>query len=410
MKRITVWAVALAFVLTLPIAVSAQRDFYKIGVITSLSGSLATGGNVTKQGYDLWAKKVNEAGGIEIGGKKYQVKLIYGDAQSEPSQAASAAERLAAQEEIDFALGPYSSGVTLAAAPVLEKYKVPLITGSAESPLIWREKFQYTFGTIPPVNFTGSAPLKTIAALKPAPKRVVVIGSNDAFSKATAETFKAISEELKLKVVKYDIVPSGQDLTPYLSAVRALRPDIIAFGGHDEELIRLVKVLHQINYAPKALLMHYGVTEPAFVEALGADAEQVFGASVWTPSLKTKGELIWPDAQSYANDIKAAYGITPDYTMAGCSAAGLAFHSALMKAKLAPPLDEAAKLTLVKTLEDLNIQTFYGPIKFAREGEFFHANVGLTPLTLQIQNGKTVIVGPPEFAEAKAQYPMKSWK
>ena len=51
------------------------RDFFKVGVITSLSGDLATGGNVTKRGYDLWANAVNEQGGIEIDGKKYPVKL-----------------------------------------------------------------------------------------------------------------------------------------------------------------------------------------------------------------------------------------------------------------------------------------------------------------------------------------------
>ena len=142
MKRYLLVGTILFFALCLvaPQGALAARDYFKIGVITSLSGGLATGGNITKQGYDLWAAKVNEAGGIEINGKKYPVKLIYGDAQSEPSQAASAAERLATQEKIDCALGPYSSGVTLAAAPVLEKYKIPLITGSAESPLIWKQK------------------------------------------------------------------------------------------------------------------------------------------------------------------------------------------------------------------------------------------------------------------------------
>jgi branched-chain amino acid transport system substrate-binding protein len=410
MKRCVWIALALSLSLVLSGPVCAERDFYKIGVITSLSGGLATGGNVTKQGYDMWAKRVNEAGGIEIGGKRYPVKLIYGDAQSEPSQAASAAERLAAQEKIDFALGPYSSGVTLAAAPVLEKYKIPMITGSAESPLIWREKFKFTFGTIPPVNFTGAGPLQVIAGLTPPPKRAVVIGSNDAFSKATAETFRDTCKQLNIKVMKYDIVPSGQDLTPYMSAVRAMRPDVIAFGGHDEELIRLVKALRQINYAPKALLMHYGVTEPAFVEALGQDAEQVLGASVWTSSLHTKGDLIWPDAQSYAADIQKTFGIEPDYTMAGCSAAGLAFQAAVMGLGAVPPLDDAQKLALVAALEKLNIQTFYGPITFASEGEFYHANTGLTPLALQIQGGKTVIIGPPDYQEAPAQYPMKAWK
>lgn len=409
MKKSILLAITVALVFAFANSVYAAETF-KIGVITSLSGSLATGGNVTKQGYDMWAEKVNKAGGIEIKGKKYPVKLIYCDAQSEPSQAASAAERLATREKVDFVLGPYASSITLAAAPVLEKYKIPMITGSAESPLIWREKFKYTFGTIPPVNFTGSGPLKTIAKLKPAPKKAVIVGSNDAFSKATAETFKTIAEELKIKVVKYDIVPSGQDLTPYLSAVRALRPDVIAFGGHDEELIRLVKVLRQINYAPKALLMHYGVTEPAFIEALGKDAEQIWGASVWTSTLNTKGEMIWKDAKSYAADIKKAYKITPDYTMAACSAAGVAFQSAVMGIEAVPPLDALEKLALVKALEGLDIQTFYGPIKFASEGEYFHSNIGLTPLSLQIQNGNPVIVGPENFKEAAAQYPMKSWK
>ena len=409
MKKSILLAITVALVFAFANSVYAAETF-KIGVITSLSGSLATGGNVTKQGYDMWAEKVNKAGGIEIKGKKYPVKLIYCDAQSEPSQAASAAERLATREKVDFVLGPYASSITLAAAPVLEKYKIPMITGSAESPLIWREKFKYTFGTIPPVNFTGSGPLKTIAKLKPAPKKAVIVGSNDAFSKATAETFKTIAEELKIKVVKYDIVPSGQDLTPYLSAVRALRPDVIAFGGHDEELIRLVKVLRQINYAPKALLMHYGVTEPAFIEALGKDAEQIWGASVWTSTLNTKGEMIWKDAKSYAADIKKAYKITPDYTMAACSAAGVAFQSAVMGIEAVPPLDASEKLALVKALEGLDIQTFYGPIKFASEGEYFHSNIGLTPLSLQIQNGNPVIVGPENFKEAAAQYPMKSWK
>jgi branched-chain amino acid transport system substrate-binding protein len=410
MKRCVWISLLLSLSMVLSGPVFAQRNYFKIGVITSLSGDLATGGNVTKEGYEMWAKRVNKAGGIEIAGKRYPVKLIYGDAQSQPSQAASAAERLAAQEKIDFALGPYSSGVTLAAAPVLEKYKIPMITGSAESPLIWRNKFKFTFGTIPPVNFTGASALKVIADLKPPPKSAVVIGSNDAFSKATAETFRDTCKRLHIKVLKYDIVPSSQDLTPYLAAVRVMRPDLIAFGGHDEELIRLVKALQQINYAPKALLMHYGVTEPAFVQALGKDANQVFGASVWTSTLKTKGTLIWKDAQSYAADIKATYGITPDYTMAGCSAAGLAFQAALMKLGAAPPLSQAQKLKLVDILEKQDIQTFYGPIKFSQQGQFYHANTGLTPLAIQIQDGKTVIVGPPKYKEANALYPMKPWR
>ena len=39
-----------------------KRDFFKVGVVTSLSGELAFGGSMTKQGYDMWAEKVNSLG------------------------------------------------------------------------------------------------------------------------------------------------------------------------------------------------------------------------------------------------------------------------------------------------------------------------------------------------------------
>lgn len=412
MKKALLLGIALCLALGMTAGSHAEeaRNYFKIGVITSLSGSLATGGNVTKRGYDLWADEVNKAGGIEIKGKKYPVKLFYGDAQSEPSQGASAAERLATQEKVDVVLGPYSSGVTLAVAPVLEKYKIPMITGSAESPLIWREKFRYTFGTIPPVNYTGSTPIQTLAKLNPAPKSAIILGSNDAFSKATAEAFQDAAAKAGIQVMKFNIVPSGQDLIPFLSSARATQPDLIAFGGHDEELINLVKGLRQIHFTPKALLMHYGVTEPAFFESLKKDAEQVLGASVWTESVHTKGELLWPNAKAYADAAMKAYGVPADYTQAGSSAAGIAFQVALMKSGATPPLSDAARESLVKILEDLQVETFYGTIDFANEGQFYHANIGLTPLTIQVQDGKIAVVGPETEAQAKIQYPMKPWQ
>lgn len=406
-------SILLVLVLTLLTAGSVlaeERDFFKVGVITSLSGDLATGGNVTKRGYDLWAQAVNEKGGIEIKGKKYTVQLFYADAQSKPDQGASGAERLASQEKVDFVLGPYSSGVTLAAAPVLEKYRIPMITGSAESPMIWKQKFHYTFGTIPPVNYTGATPIQTIKSMNPTPKTAVILGSNDTFSKATAEAFQAAAEASGIKVLKFNIVPAGQDLTPFMSAVKVMRPDLVAFGGHDEELINLVKSLRQIDYTPKALLMHYGVTEPAFVEALGKDAEQVFGASVWTSTVKSEGKILWADAAAYAADAEKAFQVPADYTQAGSTTAGIAFQAALEKLQAVPPLSEADRDALIKTLEELEVQTFYGPLKFATEGDYYHANIGITPLTVQIQNGKTIIVGPEKDAEAAPQYPMKPWK
>jgi branched-chain amino acid transport system substrate-binding protein len=210
-------------------------------------------------------------------------------------------------------------------------------------------------------------------------------------------------------VLKFNIVPSGQDLTPLMSEVKGMRPDVVAFGGHDEELIKLVKGLHQIDFAPRALLMHYGVTEPAFVDALKGDANQVFGGAVWTESTATRSDILWKDAPAYAAAALKAFNTPADYTQAGSSAAGIAFQVAVQKIKAPPPLTEAQRVELVKALETIDVSTFYGRVKFATEGDFYHSNAGLTPLTIQIQDGKVVVVGPVKPAPAKAQYPMTPW-
>lgn len=383
-----------------------KRDYFKIGVITSLSGSEVYGGNVTRRGYDLWAETVNKKGGIKIGDKSYQVKLVYADDQSDPTSGADAAQRMVTSEKVDFILGPYTSGVTMAVAPILEKYKIPMITGSAESPLIWKQKFKYTFGTIPAVDLTGSAPISTLAKeTQNAPKSIAILGVNDPFSKAVAESFKAAAEKEGLQVVKYDIVPAGTDFTPLISAIKGLNPDILAVGGHEKEHMEIIKASKSLGFMPKAFLMHYGITTPDFINNLGKDSDYVFGAAVWTPDLDFKDEL-FGSTKEYVEASKNRWGSMPDYTEAGCSATGEMFAAALAKIGAAPPLSEEQRDKLVAALEEIKIDSFYGPIKFATEGEWYHNNTGLRPLTIQLENGQQVIVGPKDVKTKDPVFPV----
>src|SRR5918996_5943410 len=119
------------------VRVNAQTPAIRCGVVTSLSGANRVGGNLTRRGYDLWAEEINKLGGVAIGGERFPVEMFYGDAQSNPSSGASAAERLIIQDEVKVLFGPYTSGVTLAVQPITAKYRVPMISGSAESPKVW---------------------------------------------------------------------------------------------------------------------------------------------------------------------------------------------------------------------------------------------------------------------------------
>jgi branched-chain amino acid transport system substrate-binding protein len=74
-----------------------------------------------------------------------------------------------------------------------------------------------------------------------------------------------------------------------------------------------------------------------------------------------------------------------------------------------PPLTDGKRTELVKALEALEVETFFGRLKFATEGDFYHSNVGLAPLTIQIQDGKVAVVGPMKDPDSKPQYPMTPW-
>ncbi|MDX8500818.1 amino acid ABC transporter substrate-binding protein [Mesorhizobium sp. VK4C] len=403
---ITAGALGMPFVRT----ARAQAATFKAGVITSLSGENILGGNLTKQGYDLWAEAINAKGGVEVAGERFKVDMFYGDDQSSPATGADAAERLIVQNGVDVLFGPYTSGSTIAVQPICQKYQVPMISGSAESPNVWKAKPEFNFGIIPAVDTTSGLSLGVLAKLSnPAAKTVAVISVNEPFSKETGEGFRDGAKAAGLDLVTYELVPPEGDLTPVISKIAALNPDIIAVGGHEEVLINVVKTSKSLNYRPKALIMHYGITNPAFAQALGADADGTTGVVVWLPTVSYKDD-VFGTAKDFAQMAQKKLGGEPDYTAAACAASGLVLGDALKRLGKKPALTPEDRVALKDAIAETDIQTFYGPIKFEKDGPHYHDNIQPVPVLVQIQGGKTVAVGPKEAAAADYIYPLPAWK
>ncbi|SFP79286.1 amino acid/amide ABC transporter substrate-binding protein, HAAT family (TC 3.A.1.4.-) [Mesorhizobium sp. NFR06] len=403
---ITAGALGMPFVRT----ARAQAATFKAGVITSLSGENILGGNLTKQGYDLWADVINAKGGVEVAGDRFKVEMFYGDDQSSPATGADAAERLIVQNGVDVLFGPYTSGSTIAVQPICQKYQVPMISGSAESPNVWKAKPEFNFGIIPAVDTTSGLSLGVLAKLSnPAAKTVAVVSVNEPFSKETGEGFRDGAKAAGLELATYELVPPEGDLTPVISKIAALDPDIVAVGGHEEVLINVVKTSKSLNYRPKALIMHYGITNPAFAQALGADADGTTGVVVWLPTVSYKDDL-FGTAKDFAQMAQKKLGGEPDYTAAACAASGLVLGDALKRLGKKPALTQEDRVALKDAIAETDIQTFYGPIKFEKDGPHYHDNIQPVPVLVQIQGGKTVAVGPKEAAAADYIYPLPAWK
>jgi branched-chain amino acid transport system substrate-binding protein len=384
----------------------AASDTFKVGAVLELSGEDATGGQIAQRGYQMWADTVNKAGGLSIGDKKYQVDLLVQDCKSDPATGADATSRLVTEEGVNAIFGAYTSGVQIAMDPICAKYRVPCIAGSAESPDIWKSQPAFTFGVIPAVDTTAGRSIQEIVdTANPRPVSAAVVGANEPFSSNTAEGFRAGAQNAKLQLVHYSLFPPNADLAPVAGAVAAQKPDIVAVGGHDVLLVDFVKAMASTGYTPKAIIEHYGVTDASFAQALGRQADGVMGISVWLPTAAFRDDL-FGSAGDYAKTFEQQHGSPPDYTAAGCSAAGLVLQTAVEKLGEPPSLSEDARGKLNDLIAGTDLQTFYGPIKFATEGDHFHNNTALDPMLVQIQGGQVKAIAPPDSAQAKIIYPL----
>jgi branched-chain amino acid transport system substrate-binding protein len=381
---------------------------FKVGAVLELSGSDATGGALARRGYQFWVDTINAKGGIPIGGKKYPVELIVADCKSQADAAADAITRLVEQEKVEAIFGAYTSGVQIAMNPICQKYQTPCIAGSAESPASWSSQPQFAYGVIPAVDLTADKALKFIVdSASTKPTTAAILGANEPFSKDAAAGFAKGAKEAGLKVVENSLFPPEADLTPIISGVAAKKPDILAVGGHDTVLIDVVKACKSVKFTPKAIIMHYGVTEPSFATELGADADGVCGLVDWTPEFPYRDD-IFGTAREFADNYKAKFKSEADYTAAGCSVSGEVLQLALQKLGKGPGLSQDDKVKLNQLIAQTNIETFYGPVKFDSSGDHFHDNTAPPPVLIQIKQGKIVAVAPDDVKKATFEYPMKA--
>src|SRR5262245_9935534 len=99
-----------------------------IGMYGSLTGDGASFGQSSREGTQLAVDEINGSGGL-LGGRKF--KLLIEDDQSKPDEASNAVTKLITQDKVAAVLGEVASRRSLAAAPVAQRYKIPMITPSS---------------------------------------------------------------------------------------------------------------------------------------------------------------------------------------------------------------------------------------------------------------------------------------
>lgn len=408
-SRLTTAVLASAFAVgvtfAMPISVKADGDTIVLGSANSFTGKYSSNGIHTKNGYDLGVKKINEMGGVKIGDKTYKLEVKYYDDESTPLRTAQLLERLINQDGVKFFLGPYSSATTTAAAPIVEKYKVPMIEAEGASRSLFNKGYKYTFAVLSTSEqyLASSIALAAEIAEKNGKKasdvKVAMAFENDPFSLDVRAGVLEDMAKYGMKAVIDDKMPRDlNDISATLTKVKALKPDLLLLSGHSKGAATGSRQIKELRIDVPMIAMTH--CEAAKITVNFPDAVNDFLCPTqWAETLTYKDKY-FGSAADYDKLFKATYEGYKNvpYQAAQATAAVLVFKDAFERAGSLDP--EKVRDAIAAT----DMETFYGGIKFAPGGN----NIAKPMVLRQIQNGEYNVVAPSKWASHKVNWPRKA--
>jgi len=384
------------------VAPSPAQQPIRVGASLSQTGTYAPFGPVQLRGYQLCIKHTNDKGGV-LGRK---LELVVEDDRSQGATAARIYDKLITQDKVDAVLGPYGSPMLEAVADVAEKHRMPMMAATGATSSIFKKGRKFVFMVLSPAEtyFDGLIDM----AAKRGLRTLAVVNEDTLFPGASARGTVDLAKKKGLHVVLAEVYPKGTtDFAPILDRVRAANPDVLAVPTYFDDAVIVTRKLKELNVNPRMFGASAGVDLPKFYEVLGRTAEFVYGASQWEPELVTlrAGGLIpvarqYPGAREFVESYRQAF---PGADLSYHSASGYGGCQILVEA-----MKRAGSLAGEKLREailKMDLHTVFGAFKVDQDG----LQIAHKTLMFQWQDGKKVIVWPPELAPGKPRFPTPPW-
>ncbi|MFH1350190.1 MAG: ABC transporter substrate-binding protein [Pseudomonadota bacterium] len=365
----------------------------KVGVILPLSGRLENFGNIGKKSFLMAADEINNTGGIH--GKK--IELIVEDTKGMPGTAYSAVEKLFSQDKVVAIVGGYSSSATWASIGLAQQHKIPFLVSTASADKISEQGWDYVFRLTSPAS-EHTKTFESFVRQVDSIKTVAILHENTLFGEFWLKKFIKQCLDLGLKVViRESYEPGAADFRTILAKVKNKEPDLIHMISSVTEASLLIRQSKELELNSKIFLGNdVGFTHPDFHKNGGTPAEYVCSATIWSPSVP------YPRAQEYYERFAEKYDLLPDYHGAQAYAGMYVIADALKRAK------SLSHKEVRDTLEETDIMTIFGPIKFISYGKKRRQN-RIPNYMVQWLNGKIETVWPKDVATANFVFPRPKW-
>jgi branched-chain amino acid transport system substrate-binding protein len=375
------------------------KDKIRLGQAIALSGVYAMGAKTTQIApYDMWAKEVNAKGGIYVKqyGKKLPVEIIRYDDKSDVGTCVKLVEKLILDDKVDLLLGPWGTANYFAIAPIVTKYKYPVIGPTVDSLKLMEmaDQIPYLFVIL---NQPGEKSVAMVNLAKElGVKTLVAAHHQDLHGIEYASGVVPALAGAGVEVLQYKSFPLGaKDLSPLLKEMKAANPDAAFFFCYPPETFLITKQAIEVGFNPKLFYCTIGVAFSPYRDAFGANVvEGVMGAGAWNPKVP------YPGAKEFWDRMTAFSG------PGGTDWYGNAWSYSAMQV-LEQAIEKAGTLDRKKIRDVIASSTFptvIGPVKFVKQ-----FNVQSPGEVGQWQKGSFEIVAAKEKRTAQPVYPKPPW-
>jgi branched-chain amino acid transport system substrate-binding protein len=283
----------------------------KIGVIAELTGDVPAVGASCKNAAEMAVAEVNDAGGIQIGDKKYKIKLIIEDNAGKADQSASSAQKLITQQKVTAIVGPNASRYALPAAEIAETGKTVLITPWSTAPKATLDSRtnaskKYVFRACFIDPFQGGVLAKFTLDNLNLKKAAVLYDVASEYNKGIAEIFKEVYEKNGGRVVAFETYTTNdKDFSSQLTKIKKAQPDIIFLPNYYSEVPLQIQQAKRLGITvPFIGSDSWGSEE--LLKLCGKDCNDYYFSTHYAADAATE------TTKKFIAGYKAKYNATPD--------------------------------------------------------------------------------------------------
>lgn len=385
-----------------------------IGFTQSQTGSYETPSGRQTRGFDLWMKGVNDRGGVVLSdGSSVTFQSVSYDDESSSDRVQELYTLLATEDDADFLISPYSSGLTAASSVIAEQYGKVMITTGAASDSNYTQGYTQVYQIYTPASRYLTGALDLLQQVGPEVADVAFVFENDQFSTDVVQAAAAYAAELGYNVVLNEGYDSATvDFGPFINKIESSGTQAILGGGHFQDGSTFARQLYEKGTEANFFALLVAPPEPDFAD-LGDAAVGIIGPSQWEPLAAFTAEsaaaagLAWygPSSDEFVTAYVDEYDEEPSYHSAGGYAAGLVLEKAILDADSVDPAAVKA------ALDAMDVLTFYGSIRFDTSAAAHGLQIGHSMVYIQWQldadaNLAKQVVWPFEGATAETLYPL----